>query len=420
MGVLSKNRKRSDTPMPLTDMKIKKAIPKEKDYKLTDGEGLFVLVKANGSKLWRLKYRYRGKEQLLSFGAYPKIGISAARELKKVAKGALAEGKDPRVHKPGRDFAEEKTFRVVATAWHENRIASLTPAHAKRVWSRLERDVFPVLGDLQLDEITPPIVLSVLRKIEERGALDICRRAKQCIGQVFQFAIANGICETDPTANLNADLKPRPPVQHMAKLPVNELPVLMGKIDRYVEEGERRSGITKEALTFAMLTWVRTTELRFAAKQEFEGLDGNSPIWRIPKTRMKKRREHLVPLSGQAAKIAKSMIEKTDSDYLFPGKKPQQPLSENTMIYALYRLGFHSRQTVHGFRGLASTWANEQTIQLGPELIIARKYDKDWVEMQLAHWDEDEVRDAYNAAQYLVPRTVMMQDWADFVDRRNL
>lgn len=405
--------------MPLTDMKIKKANPAEKNYKLADGEGLFVLVKANGSKLWQMKYRYRGKEKLLSFGSYPNIGIAAARERKKIAKGVLAEGKDPMVHKPGRDFSREETFRVVATDWHQNRIASLSPDHAKRVWSRLERDVLPVLGDLQLDEITPPIVLTVLRKIEERGALDICRRAKQGIGQVFQFAIASGICKTDPTASINAALKPRPRVQHMAKLPLIELPVLMSKIDRYVEEGERRSEITKSALSFAMLTWVRTKELRLATKQEFEGLDGGAPLWRVPGARMKMGREHLVPLSQQAAKIAKNMIEQADSDYLFAGSKPKQPLSENTMIYALYRLGYHSRQTVHGFRGLASTWANEQTIHVGSELTIARKYDKDWVEMQLAHCEEDEVRDAYNSAKYLAPRRVMMQDWANFVDRRS-
>lgn len=161
--------------MPLTDLKIKKANPAEKNYKLADGEGLFVLVKANGSKLWQMKYRYRGKEKLLSFGAYPKVGISAAREFMRIAKGALAEGKDPMLPKLGRDYSTEKTFRVVAANRLNNRLANIKLDPAKRVWSRLERDVLPQLGDLMLTEITPPVVLSVIKKIEERGALS--RRA---------------------------------------------------------------------------------------------------------------------------------------------------------------------------------------------------------------------------------------------------
>ena len=404
-------------PMPLTDMKIKKANPAERNYKLADGEGLFVLVKANGSKLWQMKYRYRGKEKLLSFGAYPKVGISAARDLKTIARGALAEGKDPMVHKPSRDFSAEKTFRAVATNCHNNRLDSIKPDHANRVWSRLERDVFPALGDLLLTEITPPIVLRVIKKIEERGALDISRRAKQCIGQVFQFAIASGLCDFDPTANLGGALKPKPRVKHMAKVLTSELPELLRKIEGYKDEASRRSDVTKAALSFAFLTWVRTSELRFAEKDEFEGLDGPTPVWRIPKERMKMEREHLVPLSSQAVSIVKAMIARSDCNYIFPGTKPNKPISENTMIYGLYRLGYHSRQTVHGFRSLASTWANEQLVPLSGSPTWMRKYDKDWVEMQLAHSDDDEVRDAYNSAEYLVPRRGMMQDWADYLDR---
>ncbi|WP_234003131.1 integrase arm-type DNA-binding domain-containing protein [Erythrobacter sp. SAORIC-644] len=242
--------------MALSEMQIKKAKASDRPYKLADGEGLFLLVQRNGSKLWRLKYRFRGKEKLLSFGPYPDIGIASARELKKLAKATLAQGKDPMVHKPGRDFEEERTFRSVASMWHRNREDSLDPAHATRVWSRLERDVLPVLGEMMMHEITPPEVLKVIRKIEERGALDISRRAKQGIGQVFQFAIASGICETDPTAHLRGVLKSRPRVRHMSKLPLAELPDLLTKIDQYEEEGERRSEITRAALEFALLTWV--------------------------------------------------------------------------------------------------------------------------------------------------------------------
>lgn len=404
--------------MPLSEIQIKKAKAEERAYKLSDGEGLFLLINPSGSKLWRLKYRHCRKEKLLSFGAYPEIGIAAARQLRSLAKAALAEGKDPIVHKPGRDFEAEKIFRAVAMMWHRNRESSLNPAHAARVWSRLERDVLPFLGDLMMHEITPPIVLDVIRRIEERGALDISRRAKQGIGQIFQFAIASGLCESDPTAHLRGALKPRPRVRHMAKVPLAQVPELLSKIDRYQEDTGRRSEITRDALTFALLTWVRTRELRFATKREFEDLDGKAPVWRIAPERMKMGREHIVPLSRQAAVIARCMIESAPGDYIFPGQKPQLPLSENTMIYGLYRLGFHGRQTVHGFRGLASTWANEQLVEVGQPPMWIRKYHEDWVELQLAHSEENEVRGAYNAAEYLMPRRAMLQDWADFLDNQ--
>ncbi|MEO0461486.1 MAG: integrase arm-type DNA-binding domain-containing protein [Pseudomonadota bacterium] len=402
--------------MALKELQIKSARAKDRPYKLADGEGLSLLVKPNGSKLWRLKYRFAGKEKLLSFGVYPEVGISAARELRAIAKGTLAKGKDPMIAKFGNHSLDGQTLRNAAESWHRNRETSLNPAHARRVWSRLERDVLPSLGDMLLDNITPPDILKVIRKIEDRGALDISRRAKQSISQIFQFSIASGICTSDPTAHLRGALKPRPRVKHMAKLPLTELPELVSKIDGYFEDGQRRSEITKVALKFTLLTWVRTKELRFAKKTEFEGLDGPSPIWRIGAERMKMGREHLVPLSKQAAGIASELIVLTEGEYVFPGTKPDQPLSENTMIYALYRLGYHSRQTVHGFRGLASTWANEQMIHSGKPAVWGRRYHSDWVELQLAHSDENEVRGAYNSAEYLAPRRSMMQDWADFLE----
>ena len=202
--------------MALSEIQIKNAKAAERPYKLADGEGLFLFVKGNGTKLWRLKYRYRGKEKLLSFGAYPDVGIAAARELKTLAKAALAEGKDPMVHKPGRDFEPERTFKAVAEMWHKNRKSSLNPAHAKRVWSRMERDVFPVLGERMMHEITPPEVLGVIRNIEERGALAISRRAKKIIGEDFQFGIASGLCDADPTAHLRGALRARPEAAYHA------------------------------------------------------------------------------------------------------------------------------------------------------------------------------------------------------------
>lgn len=402
--------------MPLTENQAKNAKPLERAYKLADSEGLFLLVQPNGAKLWRMKYRFAGKEKLLSFGAYPALGIAAAREKRRAAKAVLAEGKDPMLAKGQVTSEGGDTFFAVANRWHENRKTSLDPAHADRVWSRMERDVFPYIGQRPIQEITAPEVLEMIRRIESRGALDISRRAKQGVGQVFQFAIACGLASSDPTANLRGALKPRPRVKHMSRLPLVELPAFIEKVRDYQEEGDRRSAITRDAVMFALLTWVRTKELRLAVKSEFEDLHGKNPLWRIPAARMKMGREHLVPLSAQAAQIARTMISSVTGEFLFPGVSADKPLSENTMIYALYRLGYHSRQTVHGFRGLASTWANEQLVEFGKPAIWIRKYHEDWVEVQLAHSEKNDVRGAYNAAEYLVPRRRMMQDWADFLD----
>ena len=406
--------------MPLTETQAKNAKPRERAYKLPDSEGLFLLVQPNGTKLWRMKYRVAGKEKLLSFGAYPALGIAAARDKRKAAKALLAEGKDPMKAK-GEVISENgDTFYMVAKRWHENRQSALNQAHAERVWSRMERDVFPSLGQKLIHEITAPEVLDMIRRIETRGALDISRRAKQGVGQVFQFAIACGLASSDPTAHLSGALKPRPRVKHMSRLPLVEIPAFLEKLRAYQEEGDRRSAITRDAVLFALLTWVRTKELRLAVKSEFENLDGTEPVWRIPAARMKMGREHLVPLSAQAALIARKMVSAATGDYLFPGTHPDKPLSENTMIYALYRLGYHSRQTIHGFRGLASTWANEQLVEFGKPAMWIRKYHEDWVELQLAHSAKDDVRGAYNAAEYLAPRRRMMQDWADFLDGRKV
>ena len=402
--------------MAIKELQVRSAAPREKPYKLADGEGLFLLVKPNGAKLWRMKYRFASKEKLLSFGAYPEVGLSAARELRLKAKHAIAMGEDPMGEMARPTAKEGKTFERIAKLWHENRMASLNPAHATRVWSRLERDVLPFLGEMHIEEITAPDVLAMIRQIEARGALDISRRAKQCVGQVFQFAIASGWAKADPTTHLRGALKPKPRVQHMTRLPVADLPHFLAKLDRYTEENPRRSVITRNALHFALLTWVRTKELRFAVRSEFEGLGSPNAIWRIPAERMKMKREHIVPLSRQAEVIIAEMLAAMNEPYVFPGNKPESPLSENTMIYAIYRMGYISRQTVHGFRSIASTWANEQLVEYGDPPIWMRRYHADWVEMQLAHSEENEVRGAYNAAEYLTPRRRMLQDWADYLD----
>jgi len=388
--------------MALKELEVRYATKRAKDYKLADGEGLYVLVRPNGSKLWRLKYRFGGKEKLLSLGAYPKVSLADARLRRAEAKVALGQGRDP----GAKDVpVRGATFEEAARAWHANRLASLEPSHAERLMSRLERDAFPALGARQLKEITSADVLAMVRTVEARGALDVSRRLKQHVSQVFRFAIPQGWAEQDPAAYITDLLKPKPRVRHMARVGLRELPVLIQAIDQYDgEENPRRRAITRAALLFTLLTWARTNETRLATWREFEGLGTSEPVWRLPAERMKMEREHLVPLSSQTVDLLKALPGYDGDGFVFPGDKPQQPLSQNTMIYACYRMGYRGRQTVHGFRGLASTWANE-----------AEHYRADWIEIALAHAERDEVRGAYNSALYLTPRRRMLQDWGDAV-----
>ncbi len=391
--------------MALKDLEIKYAARRSRDYKLFDGEGLYVLVRPGGSKLWRFKYTFGGKEKTLSLGKYPAITAAMARQMRSDAKTLLAKGVDPGAEKKARKYIAQPLtlFEPIARAWHANRAAELDDGHALRVMSRMERDVFPVLGKRDIKAITPPEVLAVVRAVEARGALDVSRRIKQGIGQVFRFAIASGWATIDPTVSLNDALKPKPKVRHMARVPLAELPDLVKAILTYDGEADtRRRETTRDALFFTMLTWARTSETRFAVWDEFEDLDGDNPLWRLSPERMKMGREHLVPLSSQVAELLLRRRRVSNDLFVFPGETRGQPISVNTMIYACYRMGFRRKQTVHGFRGLGSTWAIE-----------AECYRPDWIEMALAHADENEVRGAYNSALYLTPRRRMLQNWAD-------
>lgn len=397
--------------MPLKELEVKYTQRRQRPFKLSDGGGLHLLVQPTGSKLWRLKYRFDGKEKLLSFGKYPDVTLAMAREKRREAKAKLAEGIDPGAACAGEPALKKplppRTFEAIARAWHANREEGLDPAHAGRVLRRMERDAFPAIGDKLLAEITAPEILEMIRLVETRGALDISRRLKQSVSQVFRFAIASGWATSDPTVHLTGALKPRPRVRHMPKVPLKEFPALVRAIVDYDGEADsRRREVTRDALMFTLLTWARTGETRFAARDEFEDLDGPEPLWRLSPERMKMEREHVVPLSAQAAEIVRRRLRATNGDLVFPGEKLGTPISQNTMIFACYRMGYRGRQTVHGFRGLASTWANE-----------AERYKADWIEMALAHDDENEVRGAYNSALYLSARRRMLQGWADEIEQ---
>lgn len=388
--------------MLLKELEARYATKRAKDYKLADGGGLYLLVRKNGSKLWRFKYRFDGKEKLLAFGRYPDVTMAAARLRRAEAKLALGQGTDPGAKEVA---APVTTFEEAARAWHKNRLAALDEGHASRLMTRLERDAFPVLGSNDLRAITSAHVLEMVRKVEARGALDVSRRLKQHVSQIYRFAIPQGWADQDPAAYLSDLLKPKPRTRHMPRVALTELPTLVRAIDQYDgDETPRRRAVTRAALLFTLLTWARTNETRLASWDEFERLDGAEPLWRVPAHRMKMEREHLVPLSQQVVGLLTEVRAYSSGVYVFGGDKVGQPISQNTMIYGCYRMGYRGRQTVHGFRSLASTWANE-----------AESYRSDWIELALAHADRDDVRSAYNSALYLTPRRRMLTEWADHI-----
>lgn len=392
--------------MPLTELQVRNAKPADRAYKLFDARGLFVQVTPSGGKLWRLRFKRHGKEKLLALGAYPKIGLVAARRARDAAHEKLDAGVDPaqerKQQKQAAADAKSITFKWLATEWFENRKHEWTPAYAVQIWKRLEEDIFPEIGALPAAEIEPKQMLAALKKVEGRGVLETTRRLKQYSSSIFRFGIAAGHCRHDPAAPLKGALKAPPKPQHHAALTRSDVGDFLFRLSDYDGEPE-----TRIAITLALLLVPRTTELRAAKWTEFEAWQDSSDdaLWRIPGERMKMDDPHLVPLSRQACSALTSLHELTGkSDFLFPSHAREGYMSNNTMLYGLYRMGFHGRTTTHGFRRLFSTEANE------------RGWNEDWVERQLAHDERDRVRAAYNAAQYLPQRRQMLQWWADHLD----
>lgn len=372
----------------LKDVDCRNAKPTEKPWKLRDGAGLYLYVTTKGSKLWRMDYSHAGKEKTLSFGAYPTVTLAAARAAREAAKLAISEGRDPGVKE---EKVKTETFEELAQRWFDNEKGHWKDSWTDRVWARIERDLVPEFGHKAIDEIEAPEILAALRKVEDRGALDIARRLQQHISQIFRFAIAEGKVKYDPAAYVTKALKPARPKQHMAKLPDKDIPTLVERINAY--QGD---ALTRLSLLFTLHSFARTREVRYAEWSEIEG-----DIWRIPPVRMKMGREHIVPLTTQVQAFLEEVREISGQDrFIFPGK-PNRAMSENTMLYALYRMGYHSRLTVHGFRGMASTVLNEAG------------WPSDHIERQLAHAEGNQVRGSYNSAEWLPSRRKMMQWWSD-------
>lgn len=388
-------------PIALSDAKARNAKPKPRPYKLSDGEGLFLLVIPSGSKYWRLKYFFAGKEKVLALGVYPEVSLGEARERRAQARKLLAAGNDPgetkKEAKRLQTFQAANTFEEVAREWLSHRRHEWIGRTWETRQTRLERLVFPKLGKRPIAQITAPEVLAMIRAVESRGTLDTARRVMQMCGQIFMYAIATGRAERNPVPDLRGALKV-PVAQHYSFLSEKELPEFLAKMNSY--DGSYQ---TKLALQFLILTFVRTNELREAKWAE---IDWNKAEWRIPAERMKMKELHIVPLSEQAVAVLKKLQEVNGTyDYVFPNRQsPSKFMSENTILFALYRMGYHSRATGHGFRSTASTILNEHGFRA------------DVIERQLAHGERNAVRAAYNHAQYLPERRQMMQWWADYLD----
>jgi integrase len=388
--------------MPLSDAKVRNAKPRMKPYKLADGDGLFLIVMPSGSKYWRLRYFFCGKEKLLALGVYPHVNLADARERRAQTHKVLATGSDPgEVKKEAKRLAilrSENSFEAVGREWLEKHKHEWTPGHIRAKRVHLEKHVFPTLGKRPIAAITAPDVLSMLRVVEERGTLDTARRLMQVTGQIFMYAIATGRAERNPVPDLRGALKTAV-VKHRAYLKEKDLPEYLRKLEVYHGEPQ-----TKLALRFLLLTFVRSGELRRA---EWSEIDWDKAEWRIPAERMKMNEQHIVPLSRQAVGVLRELQKGSGHrQYVFPNHhNPATFMTENTMLFALYRMGYHSRATGHGFRSTASTILNEHGFR------------SDVIERQLAHGERDKVRAAYNHAQYLSERQEMMQWWADYLDK---
>ncbi|MBU0808726.1 MAG: tyrosine-type recombinase/integrase [Gammaproteobacteria bacterium] len=386
---------------PLTDSALKVAKPKAKPYKLNDGQGLYLEVMPSGSKLWRLKFRFAGKENRMSLGAYPTVPLQQARRKRDEARQVLAGGKDPSAERQAEKAAlqsNELTFETLAREWH----AYLTPRWAKATADKanayLESDILPALGHRPAKAITRPEVVALIRKIEARGAFNVAKKTRHWLSQIFRFGLAQGSVESNPATDLDVIAAQAPATIGHPRVSFAELPELLSRVDN-----AKINTLTRHAIRLLVLTAVRPGELRGARWSEFE-LDDD--LWTIPKERMKARRNHQVPLPRQAVAILRELQEITGSyDLVFPGRNnTDRPMSENTINKALADAGYKGRQTGHGFRHMLSTELNE------------RSYKEDWIERQLAHGSDDEIRETYNHASYLPQREIMMQEWADSID----
>ena len=389
--------------MPLNEMKVRNAKPKEKFYKITDSDGLYLHITEKGGKLWRFRYRFGGKEKLLAFGSYPEISLLEARQKRDEARRQLAHNIDPgavRKAQKQANLQETETFEVIAREWHTRFTPTWSTGHAATIMDRMERDIFPWIGKRPIVEIKAIEVLTVMRRVESRGALESAHRIRTICGQVFRYAVATARVERDPSADLKGAL-PQPQEKHMAAITE---PAKVAELLRAID-GYQGGFVVRCALQFASLVFVRPGELRHA---EWSEIDFENAEWNLPAGKMKMKEPHLVPLSQQAIEILTELKKATgESRYVFPsGRSFDRPLSNNAILAALRNMGYaKDEMSGHGFRAMARTILDE-VLQVRP----------DYIEHQLAHAVRDPNGRAYNRTAHLTERKKMMQTWADYLD----
>ncbi|GGK57997.1 tyrosine-type recombinase/integrase [Amphritea balenae] len=394
--------------MALTDTKIKQSQPKEKPYRISDAKGLYIEIHPNGSKYWRLKYRFAGKEKRLALGVYPRVTLKDARKACNLAKEQLEQGIDPSQAKKAKKVeqaqAQENNLEAIAREWQKQQTVKWSESYAAKVLRSLESNLFPYVGTLPIDQITPPHLLSVLRRVENRGAVESAHRLKQIVGQVLRYAVATGRAERDISADLKGALRPHQKKHFPAITEPTEVGRLLNMIDAY--EG---TVTVRAALKLAPLVFVRPKELRYA---EWSEIDFEKAEWRIPAEKMKMGVDHIVPLSRQALAILSEQKLLTGNwQYVFPSaRSPRRPMSDNAVLSAFRNMGISKEQmTGHGFRAMARTILDEV---LGERVEL--------IEHQLAHAVKDTLGRAYNRTTHLPQRHKMMQRWADYLDQLKL
>ena len=386
--------------MALTELAIKNLKPKSKPYRVTDSEGLCIEVSPAGGKLWRWRYYYQGKEQMLALGKYPNVTLSEARKKRNEARELVDTGKHPtrekKIQKLRKAHEGANTFESITRRWLEMKEEGLNKKYSKQCLARMEQLVFPSIGALPISDITIPDVVEVVEQMGKRGTIETAKRMKQIIGQVFRYATQRGLCQHNPAADLR-DILPSKEEKHHACIHPKDLPELITKIE------QRNNDFTKYAMKLLMLTFVRTSELIGATWDE---IDWDKEEWHIPKERMKMKRPHIVPLSSQALAVLKELqaITGEHTHIFYSAASKAKHISNGTVLMGLRRMGYQNRMTGHGFRTLASTILNE------------KGYPPDVIERQLAHQDDDKIRAAYNRAEHLLERKKMMQEYADWLE----
>ncbi|HHS9610728.1 MAG: tyrosine-type recombinase/integrase [Klebsiella michiganensis] len=387
--------------MKLNARQVDAAKPREKAYKLADGAGLYLEVVPSGSRYWRMKYRFNGKEKRMAFGVYPAVSLAQARALRDEAKKKLAEGIDPsfakKEEKLVRDVQLNNTFQAVALEWHGTKVNRWSEGYASDIIEAFNKDIFPYIGQQPVNEIKPLVLLNVLRRMESRGATEKAKKVRQRCSEVFRYAIVTGRAEYNPAADLTSAMSGHES-KHYPFLTVEELPDFFKALSSYTG-----SPLVVLAARLLILTGVRTGELRGAFWSEF---DLEKAVWEIPADRMKMKRPHLVPLSTQALKIVQQLkVMSGQYPLMFPGRNdPRKTMSEASINQVFKRIGYTGKVTGHRFRHTMSTILHEEG------------FNTAWIETQLAHVDKNAIRGTYNHALYLEGRREMMQWYGEFIE----